>query len=119
MPYADGYEVVICDSAAASKTIHGAASCCTHLDDKIAKIYLSLQVAPEVSYLCHGGVPGREDGVDLLVSGLSWATARKSCRDQGPAQLDEHVLEGGLCLGAVPGLRGPAVVDGCGSSGVS
>ena len=41
----------------------------------------------------------------------SWATAGITCRDQGPAQLDEHVLEGLLGLGPVPGLGGAAVID--------
>jgi hypothetical protein len=42
---------------------------------------------------------------------VSSATAGKSGGDQGAAQFDEHVLEGGLGLGPVPGLRAAAVVD--------
>ena len=38
-------------------------------------------------------------------------TAGKSGGDQDPAKLDEHVLEGRLGLGAVPGLGGAAVID--------
>jgi hypothetical protein len=47
----------------------------------------------------------------LVVCGLTWAAWGKSRGDYGPAQLDEHVLEGRLGLGAVPGLGGAAVID--------
>jgi hypothetical protein len=50
--------------------------------------------------------PRPRHGTDLIIGGLSWVNTGKSGRDQGAAELDEHVLEGGLCLGPVPGLVG-------------
>ena len=47
----------------------------------------------------------------MLAGGLSWAACGKPGGDEGPAELDEHVLEGRLDLGPVPGLAGAAVVD--------
>ena len=43
--------------------------------------------------------------------GLTRAVWRKPGGDHRAAQLDEHVLEGRLGLGPVPGLGGAAVVD--------
>jgi hypothetical protein len=47
----------------------------------------------------------------LLGCGLARAAWWKTGGDHRPAQLDEHVLEGGLGLGPVPGLGGAAVID--------
>ena len=55
--------------------------------------------------------PGCEDGEDLFGGGLSWGTAGNAGADQDAAQLGEHVFEGGLGLGAVPGLGGAAGGD--------
>jgi hypothetical protein len=56
-------------------------------------------------------LPRLEDGADLLGRGLARAVWRKPGGDHRPAQLDEHVLEGGLGLGPVPELGGAAVID--------
>jgi len=56
-------------------------------------------------------LPRLRDGADLLGCELTWESGSISGRDHGPAELDEHVLEGGLGLGAVPGLGGAAVID--------
>ena len=47
----------------------------------------------------------------MIVGGLSRAAARNSGSDQDPAELDEHVLEGRLGLGALPRPGRAAVVD--------
>lgn len=70
---------------------------------------------PKFSWLCGGGVPGCEDGEDLVVCGLTRAAWGKPRGDYRPAQLDEHVLEGRLGLGAVPGLGGAAFSTSAGS----
>jgi hypothetical protein len=64
-----------------------------------------------VSQLCGGGVPGCQDGGDLFGSGVSGGTAGNAGADQDPAELGEHVLEGGLGLGPVPGFGGAAAGD--------
>src|SRR5689334_10590156 len=66
---------------------------------------------PGVSQLCGGGVPGCQDGGDLPGSGVSCRTAGNAGADQDPAELGEHVLEGGLGLAGVPGLGGAAGGD--------
>ena len=49
-------------------------------------------------------VPGCEDDADLPGFGLTRAVWRKPGGDHRAAQLDQHVLEGRLGLGPVPGL---------------
>src|SRR6266702_1743689 len=46
--------------------------------------------------------PGCGDGTDFVVGGLAWDGSGKPGRDDDPAELDEHVLEGRLGLVAVP-----------------
>src|SRR6266699_3895425 len=55
--------------------------------------------------------PGCGDGADFVVGRLAWDGSGKSGRDEGAAELDEHVLEGRLGLFAVPGLVVAAGVD--------
>jgi hypothetical protein len=50
-------------------------------------------------------------GLGDLLRGLTRAAWRKPGGDHCPAELDEHVLEGRLGLGPVPGLGGAAVID--------
>jgi hypothetical protein len=56
-------------------------------------------------------VPGCQDGRDLFGFGVSWGTAGNAGGDQDPAELGEHVLEGGPGLGGVPGFGGAAGGD--------
>src|SRR6185437_13199655 len=58
-----------------------------------------LPVRSGVSQLCGGGVPGCEDGGDLLGFGVSCRTAGNAGADHDPAEPGEHVLEGGPGLG--------------------
>src|SRR6266702_4079781 len=55
--------------------------------------------------------PGCGDGTDFVVGGLAWDGSGKPGRDDDPAELDEHVLEGRLGLVAVPRLVVAAGVD--------
>ena|ERR1019366_6940659 len=48
----------------------------------------------------------------LRGSGLSWRTTGNAGAVQDAAQCGEHVLEGGLSLGGVPGLGPPTGGDG-------
>src|SRR5215471_13658292 len=57
-----------------------------------------------LSQLCGCCVPGCQHLLGLLGGGVCAGTRGNSGGDHGAAQLGEHVLEGGLGLGAVPGL---------------
>src|SRR5262249_48452920 len=59
---------------------------------------------PRLSQLCSGCVPGCQHLLGLLVGGVCTGTPGSSGGDHGAGQLGEHVLEGGLSLGCVPGL---------------
>src|SRR6185437_7934289 len=56
------------------------------------------------SGLCGCCVPGCQDGFGLLGCGLCWGTGGNAGADEDVAEVGEHVLEGGLGLGGVPGL---------------
>src|SRR5215470_1944132 len=60
--------------------------------------------ATGVSQLCGCCVPGCQYLLGLLGGGVCAGTRGNSGGDHGAAQLGEHVLEGGLGLGCVPGL---------------
>jgi len=62
------------------------------------------RLCPGLSYLCGGCVPGCQHLLGLLGGGVCAGTRGNSGGDHGAAQLGEHVLEGGLGLGCVPGL---------------
>jgi hypothetical protein len=47
----------------------------------------------------------------LFGFGMGWGTAGNPGADQDPAELGEHVLEGGLGRGGIPGLGGAAAGD--------
>src|SRR5262249_26872438 len=59
---------------------------------------------PRLSQLCSGCVPGCQYLLGLLGGGVCAGTRGNAGGDRGAAQLGEHVLEGGLGLGCVPGL---------------
>src|SRR5215475_2374495 len=57
-----------------------------------------------VSQLCGCCVPGSQYLLGLLGGGVCAGSRGNSGGDHGAAELGEHVLEGGLGLGCVPGL---------------
>src|SRR5262249_15428591 len=57
-----------------------------------------------VSQLCGCCVPGCEHLLGLFGGGVRGGTRGNSGGDHGAAQLGEHVFEGGLGLGVIPGL---------------